>query len=59
MIGRELTATSQFTNVVLAFPLERQRNFLRDDVATEHPREGIANQAFKSPIETLNAAHLD
>jgi hypothetical protein len=32
---------------------------LRDDVATEHPREGIAHETFKAPIKTLNAAHLD
>src|SRR4051812_34149697 len=54
VVGSKLSTTGQLTNVVLTFPLKRQRNFLRDDVATEHPREGIAHETFKAPIETLN-----
>ena len=57
VVGRELTASGQLTNVVLTLTLQCLRHFLSDDIATEHAREGVAYQALQAPIKTLSAAH--
>ena len=57
VIRGELPTACQLTNVLLAFSLERDRHFLRDDVATEHACEGIPHEVLESPVEALYATH--
>ncbi|MBB5854158.1 hypothetical protein HDA45_004245 [Amycolatopsis umgeniensis] len=57
VVGSELSTTGQLTNVLLALALKRHRHFLRDDVATEHAREGIAHEVLEPPIKAFDAAH--
>lgn len=58
VIRGELPTSCQLTNVFLAFPLERHRHFLRDDVATEHAREGVPHEVLETPVEALYPTHL-
>lgn len=59
MVRCEQPSTSELADIVLAFTLKGLCHLLGDDIATEHAREGIAHDAFKTPVKALYTAHGD
>jgi hypothetical protein len=57
MIRRELSTARELADVVLGLSLQRVGNLLGDDSSAEQPGEGVSDEALKSPVKALDAAH--
>ncbi|NYH80753.1 hypothetical protein FHR84_004121 [Actinopolyspora biskrensis] len=56
VVAREQPSAREFANLQLGLPLEALGHLLRNDLAAEHARETVADDAFEPALEALHEA---
>jgi hypothetical protein len=57
VVAREQPPPGELADLQVGFPLQALGDLLWDDLASEHAREAVTDDAFEAALEALHEAH--